>query len=155
MCHQRRTSLQVSTAMQHLAKIWSSDSKSSSHTGQRTVSRSMPRLSRFILVGILLFITLQRRMFTLEGSILFQCVGWEGRKDVKRAMWLRMAFTENFLDGSMINSHESCSSDRLSCDRRLVNSASSHDSWLERIGLDHDLFIISLISLDRLSKEGP
>ncbi|GJY40065.1 copia-like retrotransposon [Tanacetum coccineum] len=58
--HQWRTSFQMPLAISQETKMWSSDSKSSSHNGQRTESKSIPRLSRLVLVGIRLQYTLSR-----------------------------------------------------------------------------------------------
>ncbi|GKC28657.1 ribonuclease H-like domain-containing protein [Tanacetum coccineum] len=108
--HQWRTSFQMPLAISQETKMWSSDSKSSSHNGQWTESKSIPRLSRLVLVGIRLFIS---RPF----------------------IWFLIDFTENILVESMLNSHVSTASERLSWAKRFVSSTNSSNSGPERICL--------------------
>ena len=87
--HQLRASFHMEIATMQFTRIWFSVSRLSSQTEHLTESRSIPLLSRFTLVGILLFSILYVEMLTLMGTSLYHLVGvgwiWVERTRNKRS----------------------------------------------------------------------
>ncbi|GJX28786.1 retrotransposon protein, putative, ty1-copia subclass [Tanacetum coccineum] len=69
---------------------------------------------------------------------------WGGRREVEMEMWLRMAFTENCLDESMINSHESCSSERMD---RFLDQVDAIELYCEKKLKSHSDNLVGIFAM--------